>query len=58
MIDPNQELARKTVDRLVKEGLLNKKEGNKLLRPLAAGKLSQDDWKVAFENSSEKEHES
>lgn len=58
MTDPNQELAKKTIDRLVNEGLLSKKEGDKLLRRLAAGQLSQDDWKVAFENSSEKEHES
>ncbi len=58
MPDPNQELAKKTVDRLVNEDLLTKNEGEKLLGRLAAGKLSQDDWKVAFENSSEKESKS
>ena len=55
MTNPNQELAKKIVDRLVNEKLLTKKEGEKLLGRLTTGKLRQDDWKVAFENSSEKE---
>ena len=58
MTDPNQELAQRTADRLVKEGLLTKKEGKKLLGRLTSGKLSQADWKVAFENSSEEAAES
>ena len=58
MTDPNQELAKKIVERLVKEGLLNEKEGNKIIGPLAQGKFSQDDWKVAFEKSAEKEKSS
>jgi hypothetical protein len=58
MTDPNQELAEKTIERLVKEGLLSEKEGNKLSPGMASGTLNQDDWRVALENSAEKDKSS
>jgi len=55
MSDPNQELATKTIVRLVREGLLSEKESRKISEAIATGNLGQDDWRVAFENSMEKE---
>lgn len=57
MTDPNKELAEKTIERLVKEGPLSEKEGAKLLPLIIKRTLSQDDWRVAFENSSEENKE-
>ena len=51
MTDPNKELVERVIERLTKEGLLVDVEAKKLLTPMTTGKLNQDDWRIAFENS-------
>jgi len=48
---PDERLARRIVDRLVRKGLLSEEQGNELRPRLAAGNLRQEDWRLAVEMS-------
>ena len=49
MSSPTETLAGRIVRRLVAHGLLSDEAAKKLAGPLAAGTLSQEDWRFAFE---------
>jgi hypothetical protein len=50
-LSPSAELARRIVERLVKEHLLTADEAKKLLLRLSAGAARGEDWKLAIEMS-------
>lgn len=48
---PTEQLARRIVARLGKEGLLSEDQGGKLLPRLIAGSAKGEDWRFAIETS-------
>lgn len=55
METPSQILAAKTLERLCAEKLLTKEEMKKLLPKFTEGRVKAEDWRLAVENSIEKE---
>jgi len=53
MKEPNERLAEKIIRRLVERELLTETESQKIRHSFSAGRLDQDSWKVALENSME-----
>ncbi len=51
MSSPSERLAARILKRLVAEGRLSDESAKKLAGPLAAGTLSQEDWRFTFELS-------
>jgi len=53
MDTPSQKLAKRIIDRLVSEKLLDAESGKKLLPKLAAGNLRPEDWRLPLETVEE-----
>jgi len=51
MHSASEELAAIIVERLVRERLLSKPEARKLLRKLAEGSLTAEDWRAALQRA-------
>jgi hypothetical protein len=49
MDTPSEKLARKIIDRLIREGLVTEQAGNKMLTKLAEGTLQAEDWRLPLE---------
>jgi hypothetical protein len=46
---PSEQLARKIIERLVREGLITQQTGNRMLPKLADGTLQAEDWRLPLE---------
>jgi hypothetical protein len=55
MDTPSQNLAGKIVQRLVDAKILREDDARVLAPKMAAGKVTQDDWRLAVEKALEKE---
>lgn len=55
---PSEKLAAKIAERLVAEKLVTAEDGQKLQAKLAAGKLTQEDWRLPIERADEEESSS
>jgi hypothetical protein len=49
METPSEKLARKIIDRLIRESLVTEQAGNTMLTKLAAGTLQAEDWRLPLE---------
>ena len=49
MDTPSQKLAKKIVDRLVREKLVTQQDADKIFPKLADGKLQAEDWRLPLE---------
>ena len=46
---PSEKLARKIIERLIREGLITEQAGAKMLPKLADGTLQAEDWRLPLE---------
>ncbi len=57
MDKPSETLAKRIVDRLVKESLFTEAAAKKALAAIASGKMSAEDWRLPIELATEKPKE-
>lgn len=52
MSSTSEELARRIVERLIAEGLIDAKDSDRLRPKLGEGKLQSEDWRLLIEKAS------